>query len=78
MAQKWPKNEISISGGPSWDQKRTQDEKNDPKRPFVAPNDLKWAKNGPKMTQNGPKMAQKKAQERNREKTAARFLQFLT
>ena len=52
--------------------------KNDPKRPFVAPNDLKWAKNGPKMTQNGPKMAQKKAQERNREKTAARFLQFLT
>ena len=33
--------------------------KNDPKRPFVAPNDLKWAKNGPKMTQNGPKMAQK-------------------
>ena len=35
--------------------------KNDPKRPFVAPNDLKWAKNGPKMTQNGPKMAQKKS-----------------
>ena len=68
MAQKWPKNDISISGGPSWDQKRTQNEKNDPKRLFVAPNDLKWAKNGPKMTQNGPKMAQKKAQERNREK----------
>ena len=35
--------------------------KNYPKRPFVAPNDLKWAKNGPKMTQNGPKMAQKKS-----------------
>ena len=35
--------------------------KNDPKRPFVAPNDLKWAKKGPKMTQNGPKMAKKKS-----------------
>ena len=35
--------------------------KNDPKRLFVAPNDLKWAKNGPKMTQNGPKMAPKKS-----------------
>ena len=32
-----------------------------PKRPFVAPNDLKRAKKGPKMTQNGQKMAQKKS-----------------
>ena len=52
--------------------------KNYPKRPFAAPNDLKLAKNGPKMIQNGPKKAQKKAQERNREKTATRFLQFST
>ena len=52
--------------------------KKGPKMRKNDPNDLKWAKNGQKMTQNGPKMAPKKAQERNCEKSAARFLQLLT
>ena len=59
MAQKWPKNDISISGGPSWDQKRTQNEKKWPKKTLCGPKwpemGQKWAKNDSKWPKNGPK-----------------------
>ena len=47
--------------------------KNDPKGPFVAPNDLKWAKNGPKMGQKWLKMAQKWPKKKPRSEIAKKL-----
>ena len=64
-----PSDQISSKNDPIW-------EKHDSKWPYMAPNDLKWDKNGPKMPQNGPKMAQKKPRSEIAKKLQPAFFNF--